>query len=274
MSTSNKGKSDMREWKPGDRAMVEISGSPDVYQWYPIKCSEGPQGPNEYFVPSSALHPLPPLLTPEAEAVLRAADAWEDDELDVNDASGRLSKAVRAYRAAHLQLAEVPQDSARRPEAFKVGDRVRVKDKHWHQCLVQEGNVHRVFDNGIIQFGMAPNTALFNCHADWLELLPSIPAPSDAIAAAKERVVEAVLSQVECYDSKPPASHDRRKTANEEVAKAGRALHDLLFPAPEPDPVKEAMQYLDAHLSPASPEVRAAFERLRAALDAKGTGNG
>ncbi len=91
----------MVEWKAGDRAMVEIQLIAHGDHAF-IKCKPG----NTAMVPLAALRSLPTALSAEDAAVIDAAVAWEADAMDINDACGRLSRAVRARAAKSAPVQE------------------------------------------------------------------------------------------------------------------------------------------------------------------------
>jgi hypothetical protein len=88
------------EWKPGDKAMVEIGYVTPNGKSVEL-CYEGKE--TAYAISSSLLFHLPPSITPEAQAVLDAADAIESANglvIFESNLQYPFVRAVVAYRAS------------------------------------------------------------------------------------------------------------------------------------------------------------------------------
>lgn len=223
-------------------------------------------------VNASGLHPIPPALTPEDEAVLAAAEAAERDEIGSRD---RLFRAVRVRRAAM----PAPQPATAEP-AFRVGDRVRVKDdpKWLHHGKL--GTIRRIVDcdiNARCAYvaidGLEGPAICF--HTDGIELVADAPA-TDPIAAAKERVVEAAMKQQKLghtlYSEKGRKDYEAACIATSDAIVALRAL----LPPPDPQAALLAAASALLTLQPVTDEddgerywvTPKEMERLRAAVAA------
>ena len=105
-------------WKTGDRAMVTLVAGVDSDGDVRAVITHG----TYRYLPASALSPLPPSTTPEAQAVLDAAVRWEDWVNSAASTRGDFSSAVfrdavKAYR-----------DTL--PPADPVGDLIEVTKRH------------------------------------------------------------------------------------------------------------------------------------------------
>jgi len=85
-------------WKPGDRVMRTgtVRDTSDGGVFVGVKW-DGTDPPGQ-LLPAKHIHPLPPLLTPEAQAVLDAVTVWREE--DPNVGACYLLKAHDAYIAS------------------------------------------------------------------------------------------------------------------------------------------------------------------------------
>ena len=92
----------MSDWKAGDYAMVEIVGTNKRDMAFCLIASNGETN----WLPVAALYPLPPTITPEERAVIKAA--VECETTPISDAGtrclARLSTATRALIASRKPL--------------------------------------------------------------------------------------------------------------------------------------------------------------------------
>ena len=92
----------MTEWKPGDRAMVEIDATSTQGTFYTLRGSDG------YSVSAKSLNPLPPSVTPLAAQELlkltllldQAENTPDCHRESLFDLRTRQKSAMRAYRAS------------------------------------------------------------------------------------------------------------------------------------------------------------------------------
>jgi hypothetical protein len=122
------------EWKTGDKAMVTIiRGSGDDegahYLVYAL-----PDGRKNFWITPGCLSPLPPAITPEAQAVLDAALVWMDVPHSLNGDMPLLHVA-RTYRASITPPDPIAELIAQAKEA--VGQLIR-NDCHTGGSLLSE----------------------------------------------------------------------------------------------------------------------------------------
>lgn len=243
--------------------------------------------------PISALRPLPPALSAEDAAVLRAADAqerrgdeWRYSEIgDAEElriaymrATDATNCATRARRRSTPPAADVPQDGAWVP---KVGDRVRVIGgfRASHIGTIESIDPPTCWV-AVNRNGIGVVKVYLNEVEAAHEPTSSAPAagsaaqPGAGVAALRDAVVEAVR----VYREKRKQYHRTNSTAAGSVAvsKALEALdaaHDALLAAEAPaDPVaelREAAEMVVKKMAYAPGEHRE-LDRLRAALSAIG----
>jgi hypothetical protein len=119
------------KWKFGDRAMVTV----DFHNLNSnlVKLDSRSCG-SDWILPVEALAPLPPLITPEAQAVLDAAVAWMDVPHSLNGDMPLLHVA-RTYRASITPPDPIAELIAQAKEA--VGQLIR-NDCHTGGSLLSE----------------------------------------------------------------------------------------------------------------------------------------
>lgn len=273
------GRIDMNpEWKVGDRPMVELAWVSTDGEFCTLK-----NNMTGSYVRTTALHPLPPALTPEDAAVIEAAESFANAWLDNSVHQPNLAKLAQdircaAYaraRRASRQSPPVPADSAGQPEAmppaapaFKVGDRVRRQDV----C------------DGVVEIGSNGNDICYVkwndgswswCQIDRLSLIP----PTPDLSALRDAVVEAAKEQarrgIELANARgdvaEEAARDAYTQACGETNTRGRALLAAEAPRDPVEELREAAEDISARVGSGAsygPSAAESMTRLRAALAA------
>jgi len=130
-------------WKPGDRVMRmgTVCGTSEVGVFVAVDW-DGTDAPAQT-VPTKYLHPIPPLLTPEAQAVLDAVTVWREE--DPNVGACYLLKAHDAYIASitppHPRWKpRDPLDVAKEAleEIAGIADSLSIGSKNWAKAALEK----------------------------------------------------------------------------------------------------------------------------------------